>query len=44
MRQSFFFEGQVTKKTDARRDRTRPFVYLPFTMPPRTVRLEVSYH
>jgi hypothetical protein len=44
MRQSFYFEGQVTKKTNARRDRTRPFVYLPFTVPPRTVRLEVSYH
>jgi hypothetical protein len=44
MRQSFYFEGQVTKKTDARRDRTRPFVYLPFAVPPRTVRLEVSYH
>jgi hypothetical protein len=44
MRQTFYFEGQVTKKTDARRDRTRPFVYLPFTVPPRTVRLEVSYH
>ena len=44
MRKSFYFEGRVTKKTDARRDRTRPFVYLPFTVPPRTVRLEVSYH
>ncbi len=44
MRQSFFFEGQVTKKTGTRRDRARPFVYLPFTVPPRTVRLEVSYH
>ena len=44
MRQNFYFEGQVTKKTAPRRDRTRPFVYLPFTVPPRTVRLEVSYH
>jgi hypothetical protein len=44
MRQSFYFEGQVMKETPARRDRTRPFVYLPFTVPPRTVRLEVSYH
>ena len=43
MRQSFYFEGQVTKKADTRRDRTRPFVYLPFTVPPRTVRLEVIY-
>jgi hypothetical protein len=44
MRQSFYFEGQLTKRTNARRDRTRPFVYLPFTVPPGTVRLEVSYH
>jgi hypothetical protein len=39
MRQSFYFEGRVT-----RRDRARPYVYLPFTVPPRTVRLEVGYH
>ena len=44
MRQSFYFEGQVTKKADIRRDRTLPFVYLPVAVPPRTVRLEVSYH
>jgi hypothetical protein len=39
MRQSFYFEGRVTPS-----DRARPYIYLPFTVPPRTVRLEVSYH
>ncbi len=39
MRQSFYFEGQVTQD-----DLARPYIYLPFTVPPRAVRLEVSYH
>jgi hypothetical protein len=38
MRQTFYFDGQVTRRDP------RPYVYLPFTVPPRTTRLEVSYH
>src|SRR3972149_2653879 len=39
VRQTFAFEGQVTQE-----DLARPYIYLPFTVPPRTLRLEVSYH
>ena len=38
VRQTFHFEGQVTQE-----DLARPYIYLPFTVPPRTARLEVSY-
>jgi hypothetical protein len=38
VRQTFSFEGQVTRE-----DLARPYIYLPFTVPPRTARLEVSY-
>jgi hypothetical protein len=38
VRQTFHFEGRVTQE-----DLARPYIYLPFPMPPRTTRLEVSY-
>jgi len=38
VRQTFHFEGRVTQE-----DLARPYIYLPFTVPPRTARLEVSY-
>jgi len=46
MRQTFHFEGRVTREDPPgdSHDRARPYVYLPFTVLPRTERLEVSYH
>ena len=40
MRQKIYFDGQATEE-DVRRD---AYIYLPFTVPPRARRIEVSYH
>lgn len=40
VRQKLFFEGRITQDDKSQ----GPFFYLPFDVPPRTTRIDVSYH